>query len=143
MKNTVIVNAHSLLEAATDARETWNSPIDYEKLKPLFGLMPVDIIEKTFKKNTQFYRCPVSTLLKKTFKSPYPACNVYPCQEPIATDTIFSDTLAIDCGCKVVQIYVGTESMVTNVFGMTTSKKFINIFQKIIRIRGAPTEFDK
>ena len=102
--------------------------------------MPVDTIEKTFQKTTQFYCRPVSTLLKKTFKLPYPACNVHCRQEPIATDTVFSDTPAIDCGHKVAQIYVGTESMVADVFGMQTSKQFINTFQEIIRIRGAPTK---
>ena len=140
MRNTIIVNAHDVIEATTDARETCNPPIDFEKLQPLFGWMPLDTIEKTFQKTTQFCCCPVSTLLRKTFKSPYPACNVHWRQEPIATDTVFSDTPAIDCGHKVAQIFVGTESMVTDVFGMHTSKQFINTFQEIIRIRGAQTK---
>ena len=64
----------------------------------------------------------MSTHLQKRFKSPYPACNVQWRQEPLATDTVYSDTPAIDDGCRVAQIFVGTESMVTDVYGMKTEK---------------------
>ena len=55
-------------------------------------------------------------------------------------DTVYSDTPAIDNGCKVAQIFVGTKSMVTDVFGMKTEKQFVNTLQDIIRTRGAPTK---
>ena len=82
----------------------------------------------------------MSTLLKKWFKSPYPACNVQRHQEHIATDTVFSDTPAIDDGSRVAQIFVGTESLVTDVYGMKTKKQFVNALQDVIRPRGAPTK---
>jgi hypothetical protein len=40
----------------------------------------------------------MSTILKKRYKSPNPALNVRPRDEPVATDTIYSDTPANDCG---------------------------------------------
>ena len=40
--------------------------------------------------------------------------------EPVATDTVFSDTPAIDGGQSCAQIYVGTETLVTDVYGMKT-----------------------
>ena len=42
------------------------------------------------------------------------------CDEPIATDTIYSDTPAIDSGATITQIFVGTESLVTDVYSMKT-----------------------
>jgi hypothetical protein len=47
-------------------------PPDYAKLRPLFGWLSSDIIEKTFKLTTQYARLPSGTLLKKTFKSQIP-----------------------------------------------------------------------
>ena len=82
----------------------------------------------------------MSTRLLKHYKSPFPACNVHRRNEPIATDTVYSDTPAIDSGCKCAQIFVGTKTMVTDVYGMKTEKKFVNTLQDIIRTRGAPTK---
>ena len=61
-------------------------------------------------------------------------------QEPIATDTVYSDTPAIDDGSKVAQIFVGTTSLVTDVYGMKTPKQFVNTLQDVIRTRGVPTK---
>ena len=88
---------------------------------------------KTFAKTTQFYRKPMSTRLQKHYKSPFPACNVQRRNEPIATDTVYSDTPAIDSGCKCAQIFVGTKTMVADVYGMKTEKQFVNTLQDIIR----------
>ena len=78
--------------------------------------------------------------MKKYFKSPYPACNVHRRQEPLATDTVYSDVPAIDDGSIMAQTFVGTKSMVTDVFGMKTDKQFINTLQGMIKRRGAPTK---
>ena len=88
----------------------------------------------------QFHRTPASSQLKKTFRSPCPACNVQCRQEPHATDTVCSDTPAIDDGSKVAQIFVGTESCVIDVHGMKTESQFVNTLQDIIRSHGAPTK---
>ena len=109
-------------------------------MQPKFGWLPIDVIRDTFNATTQFYRTPASTNLKKHFRSPYPACNVHRRQEALATDTVYSDTPAIDDGSKVAQIFVGTQSLVTDVYGMKTTKQFVNTLQDIIRSRGAPTK---
>ena len=88
----------------------------------------------------QFCRTPASSQLKKTFRSPHPACNVQHRQEPLATDTVHSDTPAIDDGSKVAQIFVGTESCVIDVHGMKTESQFVNTLQDIILSCGAPTK---
>ena len=103
-------------------RQVDTSRIDFSTLQSKFGWLPIDVIRNTFSNTTQFYRTPASSHLKKHFRSPYPACNIHRRQEPIATDTVYSDTPAIDDGSKVAQIFVGTTSLVTDVYGMKTPK---------------------
>ena len=55
----------------------------------------------------------------------------------MATDTVYSDTPAVDNGAKSAQIFVGTQTLVTNVYSMKTDKEFVNTLQDIIRKRGA------
>ncbi len=124
--NELIVDAHELMEATKREREVKESPIDYEALQPMFGWLPIDVICNTFAQTTQFYRTPASTHLKKRFRSPYPACNVHRRAEPLATDTVFSDVAAVDNGCKVAQLFVGTKSLVIDIYPMKTLDQFVN-----------------
>ena len=64
--------------------------------------------------------------LKKTYRSPFLALNVHRRNEAVATDTVFSDTPAVDNESTMAQIYVGRESLVTDVFGIKTEKQFVN-----------------
>ena len=58
----------------------------------------------------------------------------------MATNTVFSDTPALDSGCKTAQIFVGTESLVADCYGLKTQKQFVASLLDIIRGRGAPTK---
>ena len=58
----------------------------------------------------------------------------------MATDTVYSDTPAIDGGEKIAQIFVGTRSLITDVYGIKSEKQFINTLLDNIRERGAPTK---
>ena len=71
---------------------------NYEKARPYFAWLPVETIKKTFQATTQYARIPMSTILKKHYKSPFPAMNVHRRNEPIATDTVSSDTPATGSG---------------------------------------------
>jgi hypothetical protein len=57
--------------------------------------------------------------------------------EPVATDTIWSDTPAVDNGAKFAQLFVGLRSLVTDVYPMKTDKEFVNSLEDHIRYRGA------
>jgi len=113
---------------------------DYQALRPMFGWLPADIIKQTFEVTTQYARLPMSTLLKKRYKSPFPALNVHRRDEPVATDTIYSDTPAVDSGATIAQVFVGVESLVTDVYAIKTDRQFINTLEDQIRTRGAPTK---
>ena len=119
------------------SREITKQEPDYEALRPFFGWLPVDIVKRTFAATTQYARIPFSTTLKKHYKSPFPAFNVHRRDEPVATDTVYSDTPAVDSGATSAQLFVGTETLLTDVYGMKTDKQFVNTLEDNIRERGA------
>jgi hypothetical protein len=112
---------------------------DYGQLCPLLGWLPVDAIKKMFEHTTQLARMPMSTILKKGYKSPNPALNVRPRDEPVATDTIYSDTPAIDCGFTSAQLFVGTKTHTADVYPIKSDKQFVNTLLDNITQRCAPT----
>ena len=75
--------------------------------------------------------------MRKHFKSRFPVFNI-PCRnEAVATDTIFSDTPAIDSGVTMAQIFICKDSLVSDVYPMQSSKQFANTLEDNIRFRGA------
>jgi hypothetical protein len=75
-----------------------------------------------------------------TRKSPNPALNVRPRDEPVATNTIYSDTPAIDCGVTSAQLFVGTKTHTADVYPIKSDKQFVNTLLDNITQRGAPTK---
>ena len=75
--------------------------------------------------------------MRKHFKSRFPAFNIPRQNESVATDTIFSDTQAMDSAVTMAQIFIGKDSLVSDVYPMQASKQFVNTLQDNIRFRGA------
>jgi hypothetical protein len=100
--------------------------------------LSANVIKKTYDATTQYAHIPMSTLLTKHFKSPHPALNVPRRQELLTTDTIFSDTPAVDSDVIKAQFYIGTKSLVSNVYGIKTEKQFVNTLEDQIRRQDAP-----
>jgi hypothetical protein len=113
---------------------------DYGQLCPCLGWLPIDAIKKTFMRTTQLARMPMSTILKKQYKSLNPALNVHPHDEPVATDTIYSDTPAIDCGITSAQLFVGTKTHTADVYPIKSNKQFVNTLLDNITQHSAPTK---
>jgi hypothetical protein len=80
---------------------------DPEVLRPFFAFLPADIVDRTLKSTTQYARVPMSDVMKRFYKSPYPALNVPRRNEDLLTDVIYSDTPAIDDGSTRAAIYSG------------------------------------
>ena len=138
IENSVITDLPSVFHLY--ANEVKPRPVDYEKYRSKFAWMPIDAIKNTFNQTTQFYRTPMGTYLKKKYKSPFPACNVHRRSEPVATDTVYSDTPAIDSGATAAQFFCGTNSLVCDVYELKSDKQFVNTLQDNIRRRGAMTK---
>ena len=77
---------------------------------------------------------PHSDYLKKHFKSRNPVFDIPRRNEAVATDTIFSDTPAINDGSAMAQFFVGKETLVCDAYGM---KSQINKLYDNIKSRGA------
>lgn len=86
------------IKASVKPIQVKTSNSDYEKQRPLFVWLPLDVIKKTYELTTQYTRIPMSTILKKRYISPNPSMNVHRRNEPVVIDTIFSDTPAIGRG---------------------------------------------
>ena len=112
-------------------------PPDYEALRSFFLDAPASVVKHTFNATTQFACTNLGSLMKKHFKSPFPACNVARRNEPVATDTVYSDVPAIDGGQTAAQLFVGRNTLVTDAYGMTSDKQFVNTLEDNIRKQGA------
>ena len=111
---------------------------NYEALRPNFGWAPADIIKRTFNATTQYAKQIIhENGMRRHFKSRFPALNVRRRCEAVATDTVFSDTPAVDDGSMCAQLFVGHKSLVADVYGMKTDGEFVNTLEDQIRQRGA------
>ena len=141
-RRTAIVENHitepySDLSIAINARNVQAQEPDYIALRPHFGYTSGDVIKRTFQATTQLGRLSSATHLKWQYRSPNPALNVHRRNEPVATDTVYADTPAIDDGSTCAQLFFGTKTYVTEVYGMKTDRQFINALEDTIRFHGA------
>ena len=75
--------------------------------------------------------------MKKHLKSRNPALNVPRRHEAVATDTVYSDTPAIDSGVKMAQLFVRKESLESDTYPMRSGKQFVNTLEDNIHRHGA------
>ena len=125
---------HAYLHDSNPAEEEWKT------LRPYFGWQSEQVIKNTYKVTSRFGgTIPQHDYLKKHFKSMNPVFNIPRRNEPVATDTIFSDTPAINDGSTMAQFFVGRDTVVCDAYGIKTQKQFINTLYDNIRFRGAMT----
>ena len=111
---------------------------DYEKFRLYFGWDNVDTVQKTMEQSTQWgVSIPNTFPMKRHLKSWNPALNIPRRHEAVATDTIFSDTPAVDSGVKQAQVFVGRDTLVPDAYPMKSGKQFVNTLEDNIRRRGA------
>ena len=111
---------------------------DYEKFRPYFGWVNVDTVQKTMEQSTQWgVSLPNTFPMKRHLKSRNPALNIPRRHEAVATDTVFSDTPAVDSGVKQAQVFVGRDTLVADAYPMKSGKQFVNTLEDNIRRWGA------
>ena len=79
--------------------------------------------------------------MKKHVKCRNPALNISRRHEPVATDTVFCDTPAVDSGVKQAQVFVGRDILVADAYPMKSGKQFVNTLKDNMRMRGAMDKF--
>ena len=123
---SLMTTSSSLPITQAHKHEVKSETPDYDKYRPYFGWVNTDTIRDTFKNTTQC-RVSVATYPKKRhLKSRNPALNVPRRHEAVATDTVYSDTSAVDSGVKQAQLFVGKESLVSDIYPMRSGKQFVN-----------------
>ena len=111
---------------------------DYEKFRPSFGWVNVDTVQKTMEQSTKWgVSIPNTFPMKKHLKSRNPALNIPTRHAPVATDTVFSDSPAVDRCVKQAQVFVGRDTLVADAYPMITGKQFVNTLEDNIRRMGA------
>ena len=96
--------------------------------------------QENFQLHTQNARTTASSATKKKNRYLFPALNVKRRSESAATYLFYCDTSTIDNGSKCAQAFVGTKTLLSDVYGMESDKKFVNSLEDNIRERG---EMDK
>ena len=101
---------------------------DWNALCPFFAWTSPSSIRDNFNVTTKHGTAPhTQDYIKKHFKSRNPVFNIPRRSEAVATDTIFSDTPAVD----------GHDTLVCDAYGIKSTKQFINTLSDNIRKRGA------
>ena len=125
---------HAYMHDSNPAEEDWKS------LRPYFGWQSEQVIKNTCQVTSRFGgTIPQHDYLKKHFKSRNPVFNIPRRNEAVATDTIYSDTPAINDGSTMAQFFVGRDTLVCDAYGIKSQKQFINTLYDNIRFRGAMT----
>ena len=114
------------------------SKTNWELIRPMLGFAPINVLKETMHRTTQFAQNILErTPMRRHLKTRFPAANIPRRNEPVATDTVYSDTPAIDNGACYAQIFIGRESLVADVYSMISDKEFVNTLEDQIRRRGA------
>ena len=111
---------------------------DWNALRPFFAWTSPSSIKDTFNVTTRHGTAPhTQDYIKKHFKSRNPVFNIPRRSEAVATDTLFSDTPAVDDGSTMAQFFCGRDTLVCDAYGIKSTKQFINTLSDNIRKRGA------
>ena len=111
---------------------------DWHALRPFFAWTSPSSIKDTFNVTTRYGTAPhAQDYIKKHFKSRNPVFNIPRHSEAVATDTIFSDTPAVDDGSTMAQFFCGHDTLVCDAYGIKSTRQFINTLSDNIRKRGA------
>ena len=149
----IIANLNTLLDAPpgdcgsyTDISSVFTANLhqsslqepDCNALRPFFAWTSPSRIKDTFNVTTRHGTAPhTQDYIKKHFKSCNPVFNIPRHSEAVATDTIFSDTPAVDDGSTMAQFFCGRDTLVCDAYGIRSTKQFINTLSDNIRKRGA------
>ena len=111
---------------------------DWNTQRPYLAWTSPSSIKDTFNVTTRHGTAPnTQDYIKNHFKPRNPVFIIPRCSEDVATDTIFSDTPAVDDGSTMAQFFCGHDTLVCDAYGIKSTKQFINTLSDKIRKWGA------
>ena len=149
----IIANLNNLLDAPPGDSESYteissvstanlhqSSPQepDWNTQRPFLAWTSPSSIKDTFNATTRHGTAPnTQDYIKNHFKPRNPVFSIPRCSEDVATDTIFSDTPAVDDGSTMAQFFCGHDTLVCDAYGIKSTKQFINTLSDNISKWGA------
>ena len=107
----------------THLHESNNAEQDWKSQRPYFGWQSEQVIQDTYRVRSRFGgTIPHHAYLKKHFKSRNAVFNIPRRNEPVGTDTIFSDIPAINDGSTMAQFFVGKHTLVCDAYQIKSQK---------------------
>ena len=100
------------------------TPLTMTNSSLAFGWVNGETVQQTMEQSTQWGVSIPNTFLMRR-------------HEPVATDTVVSDTPPVDSGVKQAQVFVGRDTLVADAYPMKSEKQFVNTLEDNIRRRGA------
>ena len=111
---------------------------DWNTQRPSPAWTSPSSIKDTFNVTTRHGTAPnTQDYIKNHFKPRNPVSSIPRCSEDLATDTIFSDTPAVDDGSTMAQFFCGHDTLVCDAYGIKSTKQLINTLSDNIRKWGA------
>ena len=149
----IIANLNNLLDASPGDSESYteissvftanlhqSSPQepDWNTQRPFLAWTSPSSIKDTVNATTRHGTAPnTPDYIKNHFKPRNPVFSIPRCSEDVATDTIFSDTPAVDDGSTMAQFFCGHDTLVCDAYGIKSNKQFINTLSDNISKWGA------
>ena len=111
---------------------------DWNTQRPSPAWTSPSSIKDTFNVTTRHGTAPnTQDYIKNHFKPRNPVSSIPRCSEDLATDTIFSDTPAVDDGSTMARFFCGHDTLVCDAYSIKSTKQFINTLSDNIRKWGA------
>ena len=111
---------------------------DWNTQRPFLAWTSPSSLKDTFNVTTRHGTAPnTQDYIKHQFKPCNSVFSIPRCSEDVATDTIFSDTPAVDDGSTMAQFFCGHDTLVCDAYGIKSTKQFINTLSDNIRKWGA------
>ena len=149
----IIANLNTLLEAPprdcgsdTEISSVFSANLhqsspqepDWNSQRPSLAWTSTSSIKDTFNVTTRHETAPnTQDYIKHHFKPRNPVFSIPRCSEDVGTDTIFSETPAVDDGSTMTKFFYGHDTFTCGTYGIKSTKQFINTLSANTRKWGA------
>ena len=111
---------------------------DWNSQRPFLAWTSTSSIKDTFNVTTRHETAPnTQDYIKHHFKPRNPVFSIPRCSEDVGTDTIFSETPAVDDGSTMAQFFCGHDTFACDTYGIKSTKQFISTLSSNTRKWGA------
>ena len=149
----IIANLNTLLEAPprdcgsdTEISSVFSANLhqsspqepDWNSQRPFLAWTSTSSIKDTFNVTTRHETAPnTQDYIKHPFKPRNPVFSIPRCSEDVGTDTIFSETPAVDDGSTMTKFFYGHDTFACDTYGIKSTKQFISTLSSNTRKWGA------